>query len=407
VRVPLRAWSYLFWVTHDIGLHFKRCTRVCLVLAIAFVVAPAQIHAADPYTIDVILPLTGPASFSGTAQQQTVQLFERFVNRTGGIHGRQVQFDVRDDQSNPIIAVQIVNELLPKKPTVIMGPSIAATCSAVSPLLAPAGPVEYCFSPVADPPRGGYVFAISQSIQTITLNEIAHVRSFGFRRIAVLSANDASGQRDTVSFLAGMHQPENAALQIVEQDQFSPADLSVAAQVARIKATQPDIIVLYAIGPAFWMALRQLHDAGLDVPVLTNPASADETLLKQNRALLPKLLLITGLPYQANHLPPSMRQASAEFLNAFRDAGLPLPSRSQADAWDPLRIVVAALRVLPADATPAQLHDYLENLHDFPGLFGIYDFRSHDQHGLALIPENEEPEVRWDVARDEWVAYSP
>lgn len=57
-------------------------------------------------------------------------------------------------------AVQIVNELLPKKPIVIIGPSVAATCSAVSPLLARGvGPVNYCFSPVAVPPRGGYVFA--------------------------------------------------------------------------------------------------------------------------------------------------------------------------------------------------------------------------------------------------------
>jgi branched-chain amino acid transport system substrate-binding protein len=373
---------------------------------LALVASPSAIRAADPLTIDVILPMTGPASFSGTAQQQAVQIFERVANKAGGVHGRPVHFQIHDDQSNPIIAVQIVNEILPKKPTVIMGPSIAATCSAVSPLMATAGPVEYCFSPVADPPRGGYVFAISQSIRAITLNEIAHVRALGFRRLAILSANDASGQRDTETLLSGLRDSADQTVKVVAQAQFSPADLSIAAQVSNVKAAQPDIIVLYAIGPAFWMALRHLNGAGLTVPVLTNPANADEDLLKQNRLLLPKTLMITGLPYQAKRLPGGMRAASEEFLNAFHDAGLKLPSRSQADAWDPLKLVIAALRVLPADATPAQLHDYLENLHDFPGLFGIYDFRSHDQHGLALIPENEEPEVRWDVARGEWVSYS-
>jgi branched-chain amino acid transport system substrate-binding protein len=381
--------------------------RACLAIAVLVLVASPAVRAADPYTIDVILPMTGPAAFSGTAQQQAVALFEKFANKTGGIHGRQVHFEIHDDQSNPIVAVQIVNQLLPKKPTVIMGPSVAATCSAVSPLLAPVGPVEYCFSPVADPPRGGYVFAISQSIATITLNEIAHVRGLGFKRIALLSANDASGQRDTETFLSGMRQPQNAGLTIVEQAQFSPADLSIAAQVSKIKAAQPDIVILYAIGPAFWMALRQLNGAGLDVPVLTNPSNADEDQLKQNRALLPKALMITGLPYQAKRLTRGMRTATDEFLGAFRDAGLRSPSRAQADAWDPLKLVVWALRALPADATPAQLHDYLENLHDFHGLFGIYDFRSHDQHGLALIPENEEPEVRWDIDRAAWVAYGP
>lgn len=360
----------------------------------------AGANAAEPYVLDVILPITGAGAFAGMAQQQAVGLYEQLVNKSGGIHGRPVHFAVHDDQSNPVIDVQIVNELLPKKPVVILGPSVAATCSAVSPLLAGgAGPVEYCFSPVAVPPRGGYVFAISESVQSTIAGEVGRMRTMGYRRVAVLAANDTSGQQDTKFLLDALHLPANASLTLVEQQQFGPADLSIAAQVAKIKAAQPDIIVVYAIGPAFLTAMRELTGAGVDVPVATNPFNGDRELLNRNQGLLPKTLLIVGLPYQGKNPSRGLRDAGAEFLNAFRDAGLKPPSSIQAFAWDPLKITVAALRALPPGATPAQLHDYLENLHDFSGLFGVYDFRSHDQHGLD---GNDIPEVRWDAARGDW-----
>jgi branched-chain amino acid transport system substrate-binding protein len=380
--------------------------RACVVGFVLLALSPARTVAADPLTIDVMLPITGAAAFSGTSQQQAVQIYERLVNRSGGIHGRPVHFEIHDDQSNPVIAVQIVNELLPKKPVVILGPSVAATCSAIFPLLAGGnGPVDYCFSPVAEPPRGSFVFAISRSVESLIADEAVHLREAGYKRLALLSATDASGQLDTKYFLEALRQPANAPLALVEQQQFAPADLGIAAQVAKIKAAQPDVVVVYAIGPAFWMSMRELKGAGLDVAVMTNPANADDELIKRYETILPKTLIVAGLPYQAKNPPRGVRNASAEYLSAFREAGLKPPSRSQGDAWDPMRIVVAALRALPTTATPAQLHDYIENLHDFPGLFGIYDFRSHDQHGLPENTINDEPDVRWDGARGEWVYF--
>jgi hypothetical protein len=70
--------------------------------------------------------------------------------------------------------------------------------------------------------------------------------------------------------------------------------------------------------------------------------------------------------------------------------------------WDPTKITISALRALPVDATPAQLHDYIEKLHDFPGLFGTYDFRNGDNYGLS---GDEAPFVKWDPDRADWIPY--
>jgi branched-chain amino acid transport system substrate-binding protein len=379
----------------------SRDVRRALIGLILLTLSPIHAKAAEPYTVDVMLPLTGAAAFAGQAQQLVVRMYERLVNKTGGIHGQPLRFEIHDDQSNPVIAVQIVNELLPKKPVVILGPSVAATCSAVSPLLAKGqGPVNYCFSPVAVPPRGGYVFAATQSAQALIPTEVSHLQALGYRRAALLVATDASGQANAELFDATLGVGANQAIKLVAEERFSPTAIGIAAQVARIKAANPDLVLVWANGTAFLMTLRELKNAGLDVPVVTNPFNADGDLLRKNQGLLPTTLFVQGLPYQGRSSRPALRAAGAEYVAAFRDAGLKPTSIIQAYCWDPIKIAITALRALPANATASQLHDYLENLHDFPGLFGLYDFRGGDNYGLS---GEDTPFVRWDAARDDWV----
>jgi branched-chain amino acid transport system substrate-binding protein len=377
-----------------------RTTTVALVL-LAF--APLRTIAADPYPIDVILPLTGGAAFAGEAQQQVLRLYEGSINKTGGIHGRPLHFEIHDDQSNPVVAVQIVNELLPKKPTVILGPSVAATCSAISAILAKGpGTVNYCFSPVVPPPPGGYVFAATSPALMLLANDVAHMRNLGFKRAALIISTDASGTQNAAVFETLFARPENASMKLVAEERFNPTALSAAAQIAKIKAADPDVVLMYANGTAFLTGLRELKNSGIDVPVTTNPFNGDGALLVANRNILPKTLFIQGLPYQGKNPTKALRDTGAEYLSVFRDAGIKSASVIQAYCWDPTKITIAALRALPDGANAMQLHDYLEKLHDFPGLFGTYDFRSGDNYGLS---GEEAPFVKWDANRADWIPY--
>src|ERR1700735_2738496 len=118
-------------------------------LAGALFLLPLQpVSSADPaqYSIDLILPLTGSAAYAGNSQKDAARAYETVVNKSGGIHGQMLHFEIHDDQGNPATAVQIVNQLLPKHPVVVLGPDVTATCAAVAPLFAN-GPVNFCLSP--------------------------------------------------------------------------------------------------------------------------------------------------------------------------------------------------------------------------------------------------------------------
>ncbi len=214
------------------------------------------------YSLDVILPLTGPSAFTGVTQQSAARAYETIINKTGGIHGMPLHFEFYDDQNDPKIAVQLVNQILTKHPTVILGPSTNAPCAAVAPLLVN-GPVEYCFSPASAPPKGGYVFASAATLRDFEFADYEQLHRAGFRRFAVICSTDASGTASLQYAREWNEVLTNKNAQIVDIEAFAPTDLSIAAQVAKVKATNPDIIFLYTIGPAFGTVFTRIAECGI------------------------------------------------------------------------------------------------------------------------------------------------
>jgi branched-chain amino acid transport system substrate-binding protein len=338
----------------------------------------------QPFTIDVILPLTGSSAFLGHDLAIALQVYERQVNRTGGVRGRPVRFAIVDDASDPATTVSLINQILARHPSVIIGPSGAGPCGAVAPLVA-GGPVVYCLSPNFNPKSGSYVFASSVSSEYQVPVMVKYARLRGMRRLAFITATDASGMAADTLAQAAVTANARYGVQTVADERFAPTDINVAAQIARIKAAEPQAIFVWAVGGAFATVLQGLRDAGMsDAVVFTNPVNMNAQLLEKYSAFSTRELLSTGLRYQAAEQlrPGPLKEASAQFLAAYRDQGL-APTALSAYAWDPARIVVEALRSIGTDATPAQLRDYLESLHGFVGLNGVYDFRSGNQHGLT------------------------
>jgi branched-chain amino acid transport system substrate-binding protein len=370
------------------------------ILAAAGAAATAQ---PEPYTIDVIVSLTGPAAFAGKNEADALRLYEAVANRQGGIRGRPVHFAIFDDQSSAPITVQLATAILAKHPAVVMGCTFAPGCNAIAPLFV-RGPVLYAFSPGFFPPGGGYVFLPIYSIDYGVAGQVRFFVQKGLTRIAVISGTDASGQGNDRATEDALKLPENRNVQIVAYEHFNPTDLSVAAQLSRIKAASPQALLVWASGTPFGTVLHGLADAGLDLPIGTSASNMVAEQLAGYGNVLPRELYFSGQSLLNANRPRGdpLREPVDEFTTAFAAAGIKTTVVAGL-AWDPAKIVVAALRRLGPNATGAQLHAYLEQLHGFAGAGGMYDFRTGDQHGLnqgAVLL------VRWDTARATYVVVS-
>jgi branched-chain amino acid transport system substrate-binding protein len=382
-----------------------RISSIGALVAVLFLASiPGGVRAqSTTFHIPVILPLAGTAAFIGRGEQQDLRLIQELVNKRGGINGRQIAFDVADDQSNTQTAVQLTNQILAQKPALMLGPSLTQDCNAMAPLVKD-GPVEWCFSPAIVPPPGGYVFSSSVSLRDCVAAQLRFFRERGLHRIAILSSTDATGQAFDGALAAAKALPENRDLDYVAFEHFNLSDVSVSAQIARIKAQNPQAIFTWSVGPAFGTELRGIVDGGLEIPVGASNGDMISSQLAQYKAFMPKELdfaavLASGHEDLGN---AAIRKAQADYFSAFQEAGLKTDFPTTL-AWDPALIVLDGYRRLGFNATVAQMKGYLDNLHGWIGINGPYDFRNGDRRGLN---QNSVIISRYDAAKDEFVTVS-
>jgi branched-chain amino acid transport system substrate-binding protein len=366
--------------------------------------APVPAALADPLDINVILSLTGPGAFLGKNESTALGVVEQNVNKAGGVNGRPIHFVIADDQSSPPVDVQLAAALIAQGVPIIMGPSLTGGCNAITATLKADGPLLYCLTAGAHPPKGGYAFTYGVSTGDLIAANVRYFHERGWKKIALLTSTDASGQDGENGLDEALKRPEFADMSLVAREHYAVADQTVDAQVTRIKAAGAQALLAWGTGSPIGTVFRSVGNIGLDVPVAVSASNLVYPEMKQFATILPPQFMSAGLPAVALDSIPAgpLHNAVRDFSDGMKSAGLHADV-ALAIGWDPALIVINALKKLGANATAAQLRSYLGDLHGFAGANGVYDFRDGSQRGLT---EANAIMVRWDSARDTWVAIS-
>ncbi len=374
----------------------------CTALAIVAALSTHSARAADPYDVHVILPMTGGGSFVGKGQQDSLQALEATLNKAGGIQGRPLHFVFHDDQTSPQVAVQLASGLIAQKPAVILGSSLVAMCNAMAPLMK-SGPVMYCLSPALHPAAGGYAFSASSSSFDQIAALIRYYRLKGWTEIAAISGTDATGQDADRAIEQILAMPENSGVKLVEHQHFNPTDVSVAAQMERIKASGAKAAISWSTGAPVATVFKAAIQAGLDLPIA--PSSGNQTFaqMAQYADFLPKQFMVPSALFPEHEgvlqLDPRIEKLQHEMYAILAERGLKADNMV-ATSWDAGLIVAEALGKLGPDATADQLRQYIMGLTDFAGVDGIYDFKAYPERGLGPLSSAI---VRYDPEGKRWV----
>jgi branched-chain amino acid transport system substrate-binding protein len=382
----------------------KKLATVLVLFGMLLQAAPAP-AAGDDVVIPVILSMTGSIAFVGQKLQASLRVIEASINAAGGIKGRKVRFEYGDDESNPQVAVQLVSALAAKKVPLIFGPIFAPTCQAVAPLIDTAGPVMYCLSPNIFPRANGYMFMSAPSIEDVQPVLFRYLLKRKLTKIALVVGTDASGvdfEKRVDTFIA---QPEFKDLRVIDREHFAVADLSVAAQISRIKAAGPDVLLSFSVGSPFGTLLKGIHDVGLEVPVFASGGNFLYSAMQQWSSILPKEIFMNG----ARGITPdaiatgAVKRAQQEYATAATKAGLRLEFIPMIP-WDPMHIVVEALRRAGPDTDAQKLWSTLQSMKGYSGIEGTYDFTTRDQRGLR---EASAALFQYDQTKDQFVQIAP
>jgi branched-chain amino acid transport system substrate-binding protein len=381
-----------------------RVAAMILSLEVVAIVNGASSAADEPYVINTVLSLTGPGAFLGMAEQTTLAALETRVNGRGGINGRPIHFAIQDDGSTPQNAVQLVNELLAKEVPVVLGPTLNGACGAVAPLFKD-GPVDFCLSGGFQPQPYGYVFNYGPGSADYVDTNVRYFRELGYTKIAFLSTADVSGQDSEQAFDAALREPENKSLVVVAREHFNVSDQTVAAQIARIKASGAQALFTWGTGTPMGTVFRAVKDTGLDIPMSISAPNLVNAEMQQYASILPDKMVVPGMAFMVpNSLQRGpLKSAVLDFISTIEKATGQPADIGYSIAWDPGLIIISAFKKLGFNATPQQLHDYLANLHDLAGANGIYDFRNGNNRGMG---RGSAIMIRWVPATRSWGAAS-
>lgn len=301
-------------------------TGTALSMAALTMLAAGSVRGAgEPYDIHVLLELSGSGAFIGNSERQAIELVETTVNAGGGIAGRPVRFVFHDTQTNPQAAVQLANDVLAAHPAIVIGPTILADCRAMAPLFS-SGPVLICITPSFDPPKDSYLYSGDISTRSDAIAGMRYFRLQGWKRLAIMTSTDATGQDAQKNLTEIADTPENKDVSIVAKVTFNPTDVTASAQLKQIKAANPQAIIAWSVGSPIATVFRGLRDAGIDVPVATSPGNEVYREMEQFAAFLPKDLYFFTSPWPAHGSPgsSSTRPWPRSRRNSFR------PSRRSA-----------------------------------------------------------------------------
>jgi branched-chain amino acid transport system substrate-binding protein len=376
----------------DVWMKIKRAAT--WILAALIGALPCATAAAEPYNIYVITALTGQSAFLGSEEAKGLAVLEAQVNKAGGVRGRQIHFVIQDDQSIAQNSVELLNESIAKKIPVLLGTSLVSGCGAMLPVISN-GPVVYCFSPGIHPPAGSYMFSASISTADYIVATMRYLKSKGLHKIALMTSTDATGQDADRSIDAAVNAPENGGtLSIVDREHFNVTDLSVAAQISKIKASGAQVAILWTVGTPFGTLLREAVQGGLDIPLITSAGNLNYAQLEGYDSFMPDNLLIMAAPWAGPNAftNPAFRKNIAAYVDAFKPSGI-RPDEGYSLSWDPALLILDAFRHLGFDATAAQIRDYIAGTKGFVGINGVYDFATVPQRGIDI---NWLVMVRWD-----------
>jgi branched-chain amino acid transport system substrate-binding protein len=171
--------------------------QISFLIALWLLVSPFA-FSAEVLQLGGTLSLTGKYAELGSMNEKAYKLWERDVNRKGGLLGRKVKVTILDDKSDPALASKLYQDLIVKnKVDLVLGPYSSGITEAVSnvteqhhyPLLAAGAAADSIW----DKGRK-YVFGVYVTSSKYTIGFLELLVNAGINKVALIAADDVFSQ---------------------------------------------------------------------------------------------------------------------------------------------------------------------------------------------------------------------
>ena len=338
--------------------------------------------------IGVTLSTTGPAVSLGIPEKNTIALLPKTIA------GKTVEYIVLDDASDSSAAVVNTRRLtLEDKVDAIIGSTTTPNSLAMTDVIAESATPTISLASSAriiEPmtPKKAWIFKTPQTDTMMVLAILEHAAKRGMKTMGYIGFNDALGEAFYAEFekFAAVRR-----IAIVANERFAPRDTSVTAQVLKLSAANPDMVVIGASGTPAVLPARALVERGYKGSVYFNHGVANPDFLRVGGKDIEGMFVPTSPVVVAAALPadhPAKAQAMdyVKRYEALNGAGS--VSAFGAYTWDAGLLLSSAIPVALKTAQPgtkefrAALRDAIESTRDLRVSNGVMNMSKNDHLGL-------------------------
>ncbi|MGM4919399.1 ABC transporter substrate-binding protein [Tardiphaga sp. 813_E8_N1_3] len=343
---------------------------------------------AQEIAIGAVVPSSGPFAEWGRSNTVTLKMLEQQTNDAGGVNGAKLKITILDDAAKPAQAASSLRKLAgDEKVLAVAGPLTSSAAEVTFPV---ANEMKVVSTSQASSKPGvaklNRPWAFRNTIDEGVLAKTTvpfYKKAFNIKTVAVIfDAKDA-----TASTVGKVIMPAvlkaNDIIVANENDllSFNTGDLDVSAQVTKLKALNPDGVVVSADYSQAITVLREMKRQGLIKPVVGATQLISSAILKA----APEIPVIAPATFYATMTGPAPEKFTATLTPLLRkESGLPKdiePSMYDANIYEIVSMYIDAIKKTGVTGKPADLEadrtkirDHLAKLEGFAGLGGPIGF---------------------------------
>lgn len=340
--------------------------------------------AADTLKIGALFAVTGPASFLGEPERNTLEILVKEANAKGGIKGHKLELIVYDTQGDATKAVQLATKLIKNdKVSVIVGPSTTGETMAVIPVVEKEKiPMISCAAgiKITDPVKK-YVFKTPANDHVAAEKIFNYMAAKKQKSVALLTVTDGFGSsgREQLKDMA-----KKKGINIVSDETYGPKDSDMTAQLTKIKGSKADAIICWGTNPGPAIITRNVKQLGIKMPLYQSHGVASKKYIElAGNENAEGVILPAGKLAIFDKLKPAEAQFKLlkDYDQAYKKNFSIEASTFGGYAYDSFLLISEALK---SGSTPDQIRDGLEGVKKLVSVSGIYNMSPADHNGLDL-----------------------
>jgi len=365
----------------------------------------AAIGAAD-LKVGVSSSLSGPLSALGIPYEKGIRAA---LAHQPAVAGRKVQVFVLDDASDPTTAARNARKLIGENQVdVLIGTSGVPGSLAMAtvarelgtPLISPT-PFNL---PAAD---AGWTITVSQAFPVMVGAVVDRMKQSGVKTVGFIGFSDALGD---LAYDSLVKRAQAAGIQVLSDERYGRADVSVAGQILRILAKRPDAVFAGNSGSPGALPYIALKERGYKGQIYGTHGLINVDFLRVGGRAAEGLMVPSGPVMVADDLSADhpARAPALAFRRVYQQLHGSLPEDAfSAYTFDALLVLADAVARVGSQAEPGTpqyrtaLRDAIVRTKALAGANGVYNFAPGEPYGLAQpsVEVIRYDQGRWRLAR--------